>query len=132
METKIFEVDGKKLTLLRYKRTWVLPVFETYSEGLGSPIAMMLYYISDGELELYGDITVNIPNCQHSAGCQFIDTNNNRADILDWLEQNGFGKRTENTCASGFCTYPEFDFYKGEKIWEYKKLSEETNTLSDE
>nr|DAE55335.1 MAG TPA: protein of unknown function DUF4313 [Caudoviricetes sp.] len=129
METKEFEFQGKKYDFLRYKNEWVYPVFETYEDGKGSPIAMSLYSIDKEEggieTDLYTDVTVNLPQCQHSAGCQFIDTNNNGTDIIDWLEQNKFGERTGNVGKSGFCTYPEFNFYKGENFWKYKKLSDE-------
>lgn len=125
METKEFEIDGVKYTFLRYKDEWVFPVFNVYESGLGSPIAMTLYSIEDGIADCYADTTINLPQCKRSAGCQFIDTNNNDADILDWLEENKFGKRTGKEGHSGFCTYPEFDFYKGEKFWEYRNLPEE-------
>lgn len=130
METKEFEIQGKKYDFLRYKDEWVYPVFEAYESGLGSPIAMSLYSIDEEaegeiEVELYTDVTTHLPQIKRSAGCQFIDTNNNGADIIDWLEQNKFGERTGNVGSSGFCTYPEFNFYKGENFWKYKKLSDE-------
>lgn len=125
MEIKEFEIGGKKHDFLRYKDEWVYPVFETYEYGVGSPIAMSLYSIDEDEVELYVDVTVNLPQCKRNAGCQFIDTNNNGEDIIGWLEQNKFGERTGNVGASGFCTYPEFNFYKGENFWKYKKLSDE-------
>lgn len=125
MKTKEFEINSAKYTFLRYKNEWVFPVFDIYESGLGSPIAMSLYSIEDGVVDRYAGITVNLPECKRSAGCQFIDMNNNDAGILDWLEGNGFGERTGNEGHSGFCTYPEFNFYKGEKFWEYRNLPEE-------
>lgn len=125
METKEFEINGVKYPFIRYKNKWVFPVFETYENGLGSPIAMSLYSIENGDVDYYADITVNLPQCERSAGCQFIDMNNNDADILDWLEKNEFGERTGNEGHSGFCTYPEFNFYKGKKFWEYRNLLQE-------
>lgn len=127
METKEFIIKGVKYTFLRYQDEWVFPVFNIYGGGLGSPVAMTLYSISRGKrIESYTDVTVNLPNCMRSAGCQFIDTNNNNADIVDWLEEHKFGVRTGKTEQAGFCTYPEFDFYKGEKFWEYRNLPEKT------
>ncbi len=126
METKEVQINDVKYIFLRYKDEWVFPVFDIYESGLGSPIAMFLYSIEDGVVDYYADITVNLPECKRSAGCQFINTNNNDADILDWLEENKFGKRTGKEGHSGFCSYPEFDFYKGEKFWEYRNLPQET------
>lgn len=129
METKEFIIKGVKYAFLRYKSVWVFPVFDIYESGLGSPVAMSLYSIDPekGEMsvELYAGVTTNIPECERSAGCQFIDTNNNNPDILNWLEEHKFGVRTGKTGQSGFCTYPEFDFYKGEKFWEYRNLPKE-------
>jgi hypothetical protein len=123
MKTKTAIIEGRRFDLIRYKNEWVFPFITIYEFGLGSPIAFMLYYLEGESLEYYTSVTVNIPGCGRSAGCQFIDTNNNDSDILDWLEENHFGKRTGGTGTSGFCTYPEFDFYKGEKFHEYKRNS---------
>lgn len=94
METKEFQINGVKYIFLRYKDEWVFPVFDIYENGLGSPLAMTLYSIEDGIVDCYACITVNLPECKRSAGCQFINMNNNDAGILDWLEEYGFGKRT--------------------------------------
>lgn len=110
--------------LIRYGKYLVFPYFTTYADGLGSPICLVLYYLEDEDLEPLTTVTVNIPECKRSAGCQFIDINNNDDTVLDWLEENQFGERTGKTVDSGFCTYPEFDFYKGEKFHQYKEISE--------
>lgn len=58
-------------------------------------------------------ITVNIHDANlKNKYCQFIDTNNQPDDIVEWLEQNGFGHPTHNFEHSGFCIYPEFEFDK--------------------
>lgn len=124
MEIKTIIIEGREFNLIRFKNEWVFPFITTYECGLGSPIAFMLYYLVGDSLEYYTCVTVNLPECKRSAGCQFIDTNNNDSNILDWLEENKFGEWTNRTGTSGFCTYPEFDFYKGEKFHEYKKMSE--------
>lgn len=124
-ETKVFKILGRKFTFLCYGDQWVIPIISCYTDGLGCPVAMLLYTLTNGELELYNCVTVNLPNCNRTAGCQFIDTNNNDIGIVDWLEQNGLGIRTGNIGMSGMCKYPEFDFYKGEKFWESRKESEE-------
>ncbi len=125
MKTKNVKIGNREFKLIRYKEMWVFPVISTYEHGLGSPIAFMMYCWNGKWLAPYSDITVNLPECKREAGCQFIDINNNDSGILDWLEENIFGKRTGRSAASGFCTYPEFDFYKGEEFWEYRRICEE-------
>jgi hypothetical protein len=127
METKQVNINGTDITLLKYNKIWVFPLVTEYTGGLGSPVAILLYKYRKGGFDYYCDVTVNLPHCQRNAGCQFIDTNNNDEKILDWLVQNQFGELTGNTGKSGFCTYPEFNFYKGQKFWEYKKISEKMN-----
>ena len=129
METKQVKINGKEITLLRYNNVWVFPVISTYQDGLGSPVAFMLYSYEKRELDYYCSVTVNLPDCSRYAGCQFIDTNNNGDGILDWLEQHSFGMRTDQEGKSGFCTYPLFNFYKGEKYWEYREINEKLNIV---
>ncbi len=120
MKTKTITIDGREYTLLRYSDEWVWPCISTYACGRGNPIYLGLLYLCGGDLGHYMDVTVNLPDCNRRAGCQFIDTNNNGEDILDWLEENGFGKRTGNCGRSGYCAYPEFNFYAGEAFHKYK------------
>lgn len=127
--TKLINFNGNKLKLLRYQDEWIFPVITYYQSGLGSPIAMDLYAYDneENEFEPYTGVTVNIQQAKRGTGCQFIDTNNNNSSILDWLEDNNFGKRTGNTVNSGFCNYPEFDFYIGKQFMEYKAVNENMN-----
>lgn len=125
MKTKTVTIEGREFKLLRYKEEWVFPVITTYEYGLGLPIAFLLLYLEADSLKPYTSVTVNLPECTRSAGCQFIDTNNNDHSILDWMEDNHFGKRTGKAGTSGFCTYPEFNFYAGEQFREYKRINEE-------
>ena len=81
--------------------------------------------------EPYCDVTVNLPDCPRRAGCQFINTHNNGEAILAWLQENNFGERTYDEGKSGYCTYPLFNFYKGEKYWEYRKINEEFDFLGE-
>lgn len=124
METKQVNIDGTDITLLKYNDVWVFPFITEYTGGLGSPVAILLYEYMEERLAYYCDITVNLPDCQRSADCQFIDINNNDENILDWLVQNQFGEPTGKTGKSGFCTYPEFNFYKGKKFWECRGINE--------
>lgn len=129
METKLVTIENKELIFFRYKAEWVFPFVTTYKGGLGTPIAILLYSLEDNELEYYADITVNLPKHPRDAGCQFVDTNNNGEDLLDWLEEIKFGKRTGNNAQSGFCEYSEFDFYSGENFWVYKKLCSDSQLI---
>lgn len=129
MEAKQVKIKRKEITLLRYNNTWVFPVVTTYQHGLGSPVALKLYSYQKKEFNYYCSVTINLPDCPRNAGCQFIDTNNNGQEILEWLEEHNFGKRTDREGKSGFCTYPLFDFYKGEKYWEYRRLNEKLGSF---
>lgn len=127
--TKVINFNGNNLKLLRYQDEWVFPVITYYQSGLGSPIAMDLYAYdkNENEFEPYTGVTVNIQQATRGTGCQFIDTNNNDSAILDWLEDNNFGQCTGNTAYSGFCNYPEFNFYIGKQFMEYKAVNDNMN-----
>ena len=59
----------------------------------------------------WSNLTVNLAESSRcKANCAYIDTNNNGTMVLDWLEDNGFGKRTGNIAFSGWCMYSEFEF----------------------
>lgn len=60
--------------------------------------------------------------CERSAGCQFIDTNNNGEEVLDWLMLYGLCTPTGRYAVSGFCKYPEVDFYQSERFMKQKEL----------
>lgn len=81
------EVDGMTLTLLHKDGKWVFPLVTYYQHGLGTPLCLaLLAYVEDSnEFESETIITVNLPGAERSAGCQFIDTNNNGEEVLDWL-----------------------------------------------
>lgn len=130
MKTKKVRINGVKATLLHYKGMWVYPEISWYTDGIGSPVAVVLYKWTrrnflfwKGWLEKLTCVTVNIPDQRSGAGRQFIDTNNNGHDMIPWLEENGFGHLTGHQAHSGFCIYPEFDFYKGAKFGEYRAVS---------
>lgn len=118
------------MTLIRYRNKWVFPNVTAYQSDLGSPVALILYslvrawnpFARKRYLEEYTYVTVNLPDCKRSAGCQFVDVNNNHSDMIGWLVDNGFGKLTGRSGRSGFCTYPEFNFYSGKTFQEYQAL----------
>ena len=63
----------------------------------------------DGYPEPWSDLTVNL-SVKCESNCAFIDTNNNGAGIINWLEDYGIAKSTGRMKQSGFCTYPEVRF----------------------
>lgn len=77
--------------------------FNKYYNGR---IAMLLF---DDE-GIYGTVTVNIDEPITNENCSYIDTNNWDESIINSIFQLGFftGKYGQ----SGFCSYPEFEFYK--------------------
>lgn len=58
--------------------------------------------------EPFCDVTVNTVSLAYLESA--VDTNNNGAKIVDFLEANGFGQRTPYVVSSGFCTFPIFKF----------------------
>lgn len=62
----------------------------------------------DGQLESYGDVTVNLedkaPDC-----CGYIDTNN-MPELEQFIKDNDLGEFTGITRRSGFCEYPLYLF----------------------
>ncbi len=84
---------GKKLevwpTYYAYNRTLAISLFE---EG-----------------EPYGNLTCCLDDAP-GRNCAYIDVNNMGIDIVDVLEEEGFGKRTGKKRQSGYVVYPEFSF----------------------
>lgn len=77
--------------------------------------------IGKGEYpEPWSDLTVNL-GIKCAPNCAFIDTNDNGKEIINWLIANKLGMPTGRVAQSGFCTYPEFEFY----MYEVKKYVEE-------
>ncbi len=84
---------GKKLevwpTYYAYNRTLAIALFE---EG-----------------EPYGNLTCCLDDAP-GRNCAYIDVNNMGMDIVDVLEEEGFGKRTGKERQSGYVVYPELSF----------------------
>ena len=67
------------------------------------------YFENDFEDWLpYGDVTVNVGKLPYLESA--IDTNNNGAGIITFLEKNGFGHLTGLSIQSGHCVFPVFKF----------------------
>lgn len=76
----------------------------------GGGIALELYEkCSDGELEPYSNITVNLPDYGSRKNCAFVDTNN-FPKALALISEYKLGKPTGNIGFSGYCAYPEYEF----------------------
>lgn len=115
---------GMTLKLLYKDSKWVFPFVTYYRYGLGSPICLeLLAYVEErNEFEPEAVITVNLPDMERNAGCQFIDTNNNGEEILDWLMLYELGVPTGRYAAHGYCKYPEVDFYQGKRFMQQKEF----------
>lgn len=124
---KVILINGRQFRLLRYANMWVFPEISTYIYGLGSPIAMSLLIYQSECFNEYIPVTVNLPDCKHNAGCQFIDIYNNEPFLIKWLINNKFGELTGRNGRSGFCSYPEFNFYAGETFRYYKAINDKLN-----
>ncbi len=54
------------------------------------------------------DVTVNL-NWSLPADTAYVDINN-MPDMLDWLVENNLAEKLDETCQSGFVTYPKVRF----------------------
>ena len=82
---------------------------EVSSYMYGGGLAMEIYDRSEGDLEPFSNLTVNI-NAQNSGpDCAFVDTNNfGSAEKL--IRDYKLGKPTGKIGYSGYCSYPEYRF----------------------
>ena len=137
MENEIRErevvVDGMTLTLLHKDGKWVFPFVTYYQHGLGAPLCLaLLAYVEDSnEFESEAVIQVIIPSAEGGRLPQFIDTNNNREEVLDWLMLYGLCTPTGRYAVSGFCKYPEVDFYQSERFMKQKELCDRYFNIVD-
>lgn len=92
-----------------HKSTVTLRYQEYLSNG---SLAVSLYNTrtKDDEDELFGTITVNLPNSALLPfGVQFVDINN-FPNIARWLEDNNLAKPLGFSIRSGFVDYPAYEF----------------------
>lgn len=66
-------------------------------------------------------ITVNLPGAESSAGCQFIDTNNNGEEVLDWLMLYGLCTPTGRYAVSCFWQVPRGGFLSERTLHEAER-----------
>lgn len=86
----------------------VFPRLNFYVDNDNLYLGLVSEDLEWGGLEPYCDVTVNIDPLPYLHSC--IDTNNNGAKMIAFLEQNGFGEDTGMHMFSGFCLYPVFRF----------------------
>lgn len=100
---------GRKMKMSRFlklrtgKKLEVWPTYYAYNRTL----AIALFE----EGELYGNLTCCLDDAP-GRNCAYIDVNYMGVDIVDVLEEEGFGKRTGKKHQSGYVVYPEFSFKK--------------------
>ena len=82
----------------------VKPVLNQYANGL-----LYLEFIEVGSEELIAVATVNLGEFISILNAAHIDTNNH-PNMVEFLEENGFGVKTDLIRTSGFCKYPIFLF----------------------
>ena len=98
----------KTLTLYKYGKAHPMS-FEIHHYYNNGNLYVGLITHENGYPEPWQNLTVNI-DVKCNPNCEFIDTNNNGSEIVEWLFSNGFGHFTGNMELSGFCVYPEFEF----------------------
>lgn len=86
----------------------VYPFLSMYCDNNNLYIGFDFYDEEEQAFESYGDVTVNVGKLPYLYSS--IDTNNNGDKILDFLERNGFGQKTDFSIPSGFCRFPVFRF----------------------
>lgn len=98
------------------KKTIIIPELELYiaddilTNKTRYNIAIQLYSRSEEGLNPLSVLTTNLGEFVSVKNAAYIDTNNNGANVIDWLIKNGFGQATQFTKHSGFCEYPLFVF----------------------
>lgn len=98
----------------------VQPVLNMYAHNNNLYVGLECRDPDDGFWEPFASVTVNITELPYLYAT--IDTNDNGPKILDFLEQNGFGQRTDFSIPSGMCYYPVFQFSE-EKLREIDAMT---------
>lgn len=121
---------GKFLKLNRFGQSLKLELVPTYYL-INRTLSIQLM---DKE-GYYGDLTRCLDDAP-GKNCAYIDVNNMGPDIIQRLEESGFGKLTGRSCLSGYVTYPEFafdaDILKESTNENYQKYLEWMDQLKDD
>ena len=73
-------------------------------------LAIVLYYMNGGILDIWTVVTVNLALLICDENCAYIDVNNNGKEILTWLVQNKLATPTKRIDRYGYCIYPMYQF----------------------
>ena len=82
------------------------------SYAYGNGLAVLMYSQSEGELELFGDLTVNLPGGYGLEPQEAFVSGDFTKDKLAFIKKNRLGKVLPGQARSGFATYTPvaFDF----------------------
>ena len=82
------------------------------SYAYGNGLAVLMYSQSEGELELFGDLTVNLPGGYGLEPQEAFVSGDFTKDKLAFVKKNRLGKVLPGQARSGFATYTPvaFDF----------------------
>jgi hypothetical protein len=75
------------------------------SYAYGNGLAVLMYSQSEGELELFGDLTVNLPGGYGLEPQEAFVSGDFTKDKLAFIKKNRLGKVLPGQARSGFATY---------------------------
>ena len=80
------------------------------SYAYGNGLVVLMYSQSEGELELFGDLTVNLPGGYGLEPQEAFVSGDFTKDKLAFIEKNRLGNRLPGQARSGFATYTPVAF----------------------
>lgn len=80
------------------------------SYAYGNGLAVLMYYQSEGELELFSDLTVNLPGGYGLKPQEAFVSGDFTRDKLAFIQENRLGKVLPGQARSGFATYTPVAF----------------------
>ena len=88
------------------------------SYAYGNGLAILMYCQEEGELELFDDLTVNLPGGYGLEPQEAFISGDFTKDKLAFIEKNRLGNRLPGQARSGFATYTPvaFDLSRGGRI----------------
>ena len=105
ISSKVYQIES-------YERTYeVIPEYGTYQNNNSLAVSLRFKDKSQEEDDLFGTITVNLPeSILVPSDAQFVDVNN-FPNIGRWLKENGLANPVGISVHSGFVTYPLYQFH---------------------
>lgn len=86
------------------------------SYAYGNGLAVLMYSQSEGELELFSDLTVNLPGGYGLKTQEAFVSGDFTRDKLAFIQENRLGKVLPGQARSGFATYTPVAFDLGRKV----------------